>query len=239
MNENIYHQFEYLQIARGIFLMNSYVKLTNSERLILESYKSVLDGLSEYLGPAYELVLHSLEDLDHAAVKVINGHYSGRREGAPITDLALNMLTEIKESGDNHKNLIYFNRSAKGTPLRSATLPITGTGDRIIGLLCMNFYMDIPLHQYLDGIRTIVNGHDEIKETFASSTDELIYSALESARTEVMNNPRINASAENKEIVALLHEKNIFKLKDSVAKVADYLGISKNTVYLHLRNLTQ
>lgn len=219
--------------------MVEYVELTDTDRLILESYKSVLTGLSEYIGPAYELVLHSLEDLDHAAIKVINGHYSGRQEGAPITDLALKMLTEIRRSGSNHKNLIYFNRSHKGAPIRSATLPITGCNDKIIGLICINFYLSIPLHSYLDGIFKVDNGFSDIIETFASSTDELIFSTLEAAKNEVSNNPEIPTSLVNKEIISLLNERNIFKLKDSVPKVADLLGISKNTVYLHLRNLTQ
>ncbi|NLB10269.1 MAG: hypothetical protein GX834_04285 [Clostridiaceae bacterium] len=221
--------------------MDKNVDFTDVDRLILESYKSVLDGLSEYIGPAYELVLHSLEVLDHAVIKIINGHYSDRHEGAPITDLALDMLAEIKKSGSNHKNLVYFNRSKKGVPIRAATFPITGSGDKIIGLLCMNFYMDIPLNIYLENIlETAMNSHaHEIDETFASSTDELILSAVNTARAEIVNNPSISVSRYNREIVEVLNAKHIFDLKDAVVKVAKLLGISKNTVYLHLRNINK
>ena len=41
----------------------------------------------------------------------------------------------------------------------------------------------------------------------------------------------------NKEIIAILYQKDIFNLKNAVPKVAERLGLSKNTVYLHLRNL--
>ena len=61
---------------------------TETDFRILDSYKSVLDGLAAYLGDGYEIVLHSLHDLDHSVIKIINGHYTGRREGFPITDLA-------------------------------------------------------------------------------------------------------------------------------------------------------
>lgn len=217
--------------------MNPHVKLTGADRAILESYKSVLDGLAEYLGPGYEIVLHSLEDLDCSAVKVINGHYTGRREGAPITDLALQMLAKIEDSGSNHKNLVYFNRNKKGVPIRSATLPITGQGDKLIGLLCMNLYMDMPLNTFLDSITTIRSEESDVVETFASDADELIASMVDSARTQVMSNPGVSASNKNKEIIAILYQKNIFNLKDAVVKVAHQLGISKNTVYMHLRHL--
>lgn len=218
--------------------MRGYAKLTETDRKILNSYKSVLDGISEYLGPGYEIVLHSLEDIDRAAIKVINGHYTGRKEGAPITDLAIEMLSKIRKSGSGHKNLIYFNRNNKGTPIRAATIPITGENEQIIGLLCMNFYLDIPLHTYIDGIFKLNGSDADLIETFANSTDELIASNVESAKNEVFHNDQITVSNKNKEIISILHEKDIFQLKDSVSKVAGLLGISKNTVYLHLRNIS-
>ena len=67
------------------------VQFTPEDRLILDSYCQMLDGLAQYLGTGYELVLHSLEDLEHSAIRVMNSH-TGRSEGAPITELALTML---------------------------------------------------------------------------------------------------------------------------------------------------
>ena len=66
----------------------SNIVLTETDRAILSSYKRMCDGLSDYLGSGYEFVLHSLEDLDHSVIKIINGHYTSRKEGSPITDLA-------------------------------------------------------------------------------------------------------------------------------------------------------
>ena len=61
------------------------VQFTPEDRLILDSYCQMLDGLAQYLGTGYELVLHSLEDLEHSAIRVMNSH-TGRSEGAPITE---------------------------------------------------------------------------------------------------------------------------------------------------------
>ena len=219
--------------------MNRFAKLTDVDRLILESYKSVLEGLSEYLGNGYEMVLHSLEDIDRSAIKVINGHYSNRKKGAPLTDLAMEMLAKIKKSGDSRKNLIYFNRTKKGAQIRSATLPIVGSKNQIIGLLCINFYMDIPLYSFLSSIVKLNGNGSEIIETYASDTDELIISSVNNARTQALNDMSISASNKNKEIISILFYKGIFKLKDAVIKVAAYLGISKNTVYMHIRNLEE
>lgn len=123
--------------------------------------------------------------------------------------------------------------------MRSATFPIMGENDQIIGLLCINLHMEISLHDFLNGIMCIkdVEHTDNIVETYASSSDDLILSAIEEARVEVCNNPNILVTNRNKEIITLLHQRGIFRLKDSVLTVAHSLGITKNTVYLHLRKL--
>jgi predicted transcriptional regulator YheO len=41
----------------------------------------------------------------------------------------------------------------------------------------------------------------------------------------------------NKRIVTLLYHQGIFKLKNAVQRISGDLGISKNTVYLHIRSL--
>jgi predicted transcriptional regulator YheO len=70
--------------------------LSPADRLILDSYKATIDGLAAYYGDAFEIVLHDLTDLDHSIIKIANGFHSGRKEGAPITDLALSLLEEIR-----------------------------------------------------------------------------------------------------------------------------------------------
>ena len=56
-----------------------------------------MDGLALYLGEGYEFVLHSLEDLSHSVVKIINGHYSNRKPGAPITAFGLHLLRDLEQ----------------------------------------------------------------------------------------------------------------------------------------------
>ena len=160
-----------------------YIKLTTTEQLILNSYKKMIVSLGEYLGEGYEIILHSLENLQHSVIENVNGHYSGRKNGAPITDLALSMLSQLKEE-PSQPAVCYMNHSKKGVPLRSCTIPIAGEKERIIGLICINFYTDVPLS-------------------------------------------------------SLLYQRGIFNIKDAVLKVASLLGISKNTVYLHIRNLKE
>ena len=220
------------------------LKLTALDKKILHSYCQTLDGLSRYLGNGYEIVLHSLEDYEHSAIKVINGYHTGRTEGAPITDLALKMLEQIRREEENDHGVIYFSTNVKGEPLKSTTIPVKGEKDRIIGLLCINFYMNTTMADFFqnfavpvqtDSVGTLSTG--QIHETFSQNSSDLLDQTIQTVRQEVLMDSSISSSNKNKEIIFRLYQQGIFNLKDAVVTIADALGISKNTVYLHLRNL--
>lgn len=211
------------------------VKLTKTDRQILNSYIPVLDGLANYLSSCYELVLHSLEDYDHSVICIYNGEHTGRKVGAPITDLALKMLEQIEEG--HVDSLVYFSRNAKGEPLKSTTLAIRGEGNKVIGLLCINMYMNVPLIDMINSYvpDSALNSHS-FTETYTQNPDELIESTLEEEKLSVLSDSTILPSNKNKIIIERLYDKGIFQLKDSVIKVEKLMDISKNTIYMHIRN---
>lgn len=216
------------------------VPLSPRNKQILLSYIPVLDGLAEYLGSGYEIVLHSLEDFDHSAIKVIHGEHTGRTEGAPITDLALDMLERIQRQ--RHTNHIcYFTTNGKGDPLKSTTIIIRGVEGEPIGLLCINFYLNTPLS---DCISLLSANNDQRSEHFEQnpikeSLEDRVNRLVAHARTLVENDPHVLPSLRNREIIAILNDEGIFQIKESVALVAQALSISKGTVYLHLRTLRE
>ena len=211
------------------------IKLTKVDREILNSYITMIQGLAFYLGNGYEMVLHSLESFEHSVICIINGEHTGRKVGAPITDLALNMLDEISKGQEDY--ITYFSKNRKGEPLKSTTIAIRGDKGRIVGLFCINFYMNTPIHDILQTMLPVpAPPVNTPKENFAENSDELIETALEAVKNEIYADQSISASNKNKHIVYQLDERGIFNIKDAVVKVANLLGISKNTVYMHIRN---
>ncbi len=212
------------------------VKLTKTDRSILDSYLPVLQGLAAYLGSCYEVVLHSLEDYDHSVIGIINGEHTGREVGAPITGLALDMLGELSRGGG--ASTLYFSRNKKGEPLKSTAIAVRGGGGRIIGLICINLYLSSSL---CDVLAALTPGPMSAQsgvafENFAADAGEMIRSTLARVRARVLADGSIPPSNKNKVIVEELEQKGIFRLKDAVVIVAGQLGVSRNTVYMHLRN---
>lgn len=213
------------------------MKLTSVDKKILESYIPVLEGLADYLSDCFEFALHSLEDYEHSVICIINGHHTGRTVGAPITDLALRMLDEINRGHEGH--IVYFGHNTKGEPLKSSTIAIHGENGRIIGLLCVNMYLNAPLSGLLSsltpGYAASLTG-SSVSESFAQNTTDLIRTALEEEQQRVLNDGSILPSNKNRMIVEGLYDRGIFRIKEAVITVADMMGISKNTIYMHIRN---
>ena len=100
---------------------------------------------------------------------------------------ALKMLEDMEHS-EQKKPLTYFNRAKDGAIIKSVTTPILGDNDRIIGLMCINFHMDQPLHEYL---ATLVpdfkqeTGEPFITETFTQNVNDLITNTVVEVRNSV------------------------------------------------------
>ena len=212
------------------------VVFTAVDHLILNSYKTLVDGLAEYMGNGCEIVLHSLEDLERSVIKIVNGEHTCRKEGAPITDLALSMLSRI-ELENRSGAISYLTHNRKGEPLKACTILIRGEKGKIIGLLCINYYLNTPLSVLLEGLVKETTQSMPVRENFASSTEQLVQHAVADATQKIQQCSDIIPSAKNKAIVEELERQGIFKMKDAVILVAQAMEISKNTVYLHLRNL--
>ncbi|MCI8628893.1 MAG: hypothetical protein HFE57_05220 [Firmicutes bacterium] len=221
-------------------MKNPTVILTENDKIILESYKNIADGLGDFLGSGCEIVIHSLESLDSSIIKIVNENHSGRMVGAPITDVALSVLTKLEENKEQ-KFITYFAKNKKGEQIKSSISAIYGERDRIIGLFCINFFLNTSLFEFVNSFVNTNTQENEnnISENFVDNAEDLMIGALEEVKKIVYNDLSISSSNKNKEIVYLLYQRGIFNLKDSVITISNHLGISKNTVYMHLRNINK
>lgn len=222
--------------GRGRHLMKR-IALTKQDRLILESYKSTVLALASYLGDAYEIILHSLENPEHSVIQIANGFHTGREVGAPITDLGIYWLEKIQSGSEKTNQFSYFSKNKLGEPLKSSTIAIRGAGDKIIGLLCINFYLGTPAINLISDLfpqETSVFA----TENFATSPDT-VENELKNACEQVRLNSSVPVSQQKKEVIRILYHRKVFDIKNSVEQVANALDISINTVYFHLRNLAK
>lgn len=186
-------------------------------------------------GEYTEVVLHSLDTNSACIVKIANGHVTGRQLGAPITNLALLKLKKGKDVSEP-----YMTKSPTGKMLRSTTTIVRNPSGNPIGLLCINFDINAPMQSFLKNMFFPGSFPSDLHlspEIFAQNMDETIESTIETVKNDVWNEKTISPSKRNREIVIKLHELGIFKYKESILLVACVLEISKDTIYLYLREM--
>lgn len=213
------------------------ITLSSSEQQTLAALRPITVGLGNYLGNGCEVALYRLDD-PIRVVEVANGFHSGLTVDSPAPAFLKSMLENLAPG--EHSSHCFFTRNRQGTQLKVSIITIQGDSpDRRIGALCLAFYMDQSLSEFG---RTWFNGctADDLSNPsggFAPGIDALIIETTLEVRDQVMADPSVNASSKNRVIIANLAKRGVFKAKESVVTVAKTLGISRNTVYLHLRNL--
>lgn len=209
---------------------------TEQDHNILNSYKAVVDGLASLIGNHCEIVLHSLADLQHSAICIANGHNTKRKVGSPITDLALKSLHNLQSDSVSKP---YFTKAKGNGLMKSVTIAIRNPQQRIIGLLCININLDVPVSQFLQTFMPISQESEPSAVNFASSVEDLVAQTLEHTIEEISADRQVANNNKNRQIVMSLFEKGIFDIKDAINQVAERLNISRHTVYLYIRQIKQ
>ena len=214
--------------------LNDKQPFTDEDRTIINSYKAVVDGVSALIGEHCEIVLHSLEDIEHSAICIANGHNTNRQVGSPITDLALRSLRNMQSESVSKP---YFTRTKGSVLMKSVTIAIRNKAQRIIGLLCININLDVPISQFVQAFMPTEKTEETSAVNFASSVEDLVNQTIEKTIEEVNTDRMVANNTKNRQIVLSLYEKGIFDIKDAINLVAERLDISHHTVYLYIRQI--
>jgi len=213
------------------------IRINKSDKAILHSLETVVEGIAAAFGTNCEVVLHSLEDLGHSCVKIANSYITGRKIGSPLTDFAMKRL---EESDSLRSDVIgsYYGETDDGRPLRSVTVLIRNTSGKPIGFLCINIDLSISLSDFIKEFSPIggLVSSENIVERFPSSVDELVGKTVEAVMCGVNSRRDVSSHDKNKVIVQELHRRGMFDVKGVIDIVAKEMGISRYTVYNYLRD---
>ena len=180
-------------------------------------------------------------------IAIANSHISGRKLGAPLTNMSLSILRDKSyERMDYH--LHYCSINVNGKDLRSSTFFIKDSGE-LIGLLCINFdssrYRELSA-RVMDlcgslltpgapsGTHLIVeNDEHTYPSSIAGATASIVSSVIADYPVPV---DRLTQD-EKMEIMDALNRKGVFLLKGSVSHVARELHSSEASIYRYLGKL--
>jgi predicted transcriptional regulator YheO len=208
---------------------------------ILAQFVPAVKGIAKMFGDRCEVILHDISDLEHSVVMIENSHVTGRKIGAPVTDLGLYFLqSDIFKDTDYVAN--YQTESKGGKKLKSTSIFIRDKNRKIVGFLCINFAIDELLklnqevadfcvaHKDIDQIKTV----EESDESFTNTLDALFAKVFAKAVREI-GKPVEKMQKEDKvEMVSYLYKRGAFLVNGTLAEVASRLNVSRYTIYNYL-----
>ena len=221
---------------------------------LLQQYIKLTEFLGLALGPDYEVALHDLANKDHSIIAIANSHISGRKLGAPLTNMALSILRDKSyERMDYH--LHYYSINVNGKDLRSSTFFIKDNG-KLIGLLCINFgdsrYRAISDHilklchpdLFVTDVlaQPLPESEDDISarsspEKFRNSADAVALDAINRELERMGVTPEQLTPEKWLQVIAALEAGGLFLLKGAVKSAAASLHCSPASVYRYITQI--
>ena len=218
---------------------------------ILHNYSLLVTFLGQVLGPSYEIALYDLRNGSNTIIALSNNHITGRSLGAPLSDLALEMLTSHAYEQMPFK----INGSAfttkKNKLLRTSTFFIKDEHEVLVGMLCILFDDSayIELSQKLLELchpdlfisshtpAPILQATGRVDEQIPLTLSELIEETLRKISPDKQIAPYQLSAKEKKRVVEALADRGVFAIKGAVKEVAAVLHSSEPTIYRYLNQL--
>jgi len=214
---------------------------------VITAIERVVGDLQKALGPNAEVVLHDLDNLGEGVI-AISGNLTGRKVGAPPTNLLLRLL---KTGNTNHNLINYRTVAPDGCKLRSSTVFLHNSQGRAVGCLCFNFDIThtVALKELLEnelGVqpRRLWNENvveelfeRSIEETFEQNIEDTLQKAIDDAVNSCGQPVEGFSKSDRVKLVKVLDEKGIFLIKNSASIVADKLSVSRATIYNYINQV--
>ncbi|MBN2656229.1 MAG: PAS domain-containing protein [Spirochaetales bacterium] len=210
------------------------------DHAILKGVKSVMKGIAFIYGNNCEVVLHSMETSDRPIIAIENKHVSGRDVGEPMSDFVFKLLEDMSKADEPFINF-FKNTTLSKNELKSCTTLIRNSNNIIIGALCINMDLSIPVQEFFkDFLQADSDKYSGTKTAeYRQSTRELIDSSISLALEEVNKQRGMSSTERNKAVICELYKKGIFSVKKGVEITAEELGISRFTVYNYLKAIKE
>gem|GEM_PF-380271 len=217
--------------------VNSYpvmAKITEDQQ-IFENLRATADAVQALFGPNCEVTIHDMANLKKSLV-YIKGDVTGRKPGAPATNLLVKLLQQSSDQdGHNHN---YKSVTADGRCLKSTTTIIKNSKGKAVAALCINLdttsYFN-AIHTLLPFIHDLETGIYPSKETFANSAEDAVRTLFGQAVDDIGTQPGAMSIDEKTRFIKTMKDNGVFQFKGAVEEVSRLMDVTKCTVYNYLK----
>jgi predicted transcriptional regulator YheO len=207
-----------------------------TETYLVSELQRIADGVNATVGDGLcECVIHDFREPVHSIIW-IRGNVTRRTTGGTMSQIGLAMMAE----GDNAKDMInYITRTRDGKILKSSTLALRDADGHVFGCFCINLditslaAVEKTLRNFLSGEETQVLSNIQFTNNIADVFQVMIDEAIQQIG---LSGPLLDVS-QRQELVRMLDQRGFFGIRRSTPVLADYLGVSRVTIYNYLNEV--
>lgn len=203
------------------------------DTVLLEQLDHIAKGLAETLSPFCEVVVHDLTHPENAIMAIYN-NLSERKVGEPATELG---LARIQDRDFPQVIANYANAFRDGRRAKSTSIGIRGARGDYVAALCLN--VDLTLFNNLQSAInefTKVDMQEPLMESLSPANVEALHGAIDQFAARRSKTPRSLKADERKALVKELKTAGFMDMRRAVDTVGAYLGVSRSTIYVDVRD---
>ncbi|WP_068471460.1 helix-turn-helix transcriptional regulator [Candidatus Protochlamydia phocaeensis] len=200
----------------------------------LRIYQPLIEALVKLFHPFVEVAVH---DLKAGKIVALYHNISQRKVGDPTP------LQELRIETSQFPAYFepYYKRNWDGRPLKCTSITIRDQQQEAIGLICFNvdtrFFQEA--RQLLNVFLNVKDEGENPIELFGGDSQEQIQQFIQHYLHEHhLALSHLNRQ-QKKEMVLYLYAKGIFNYKNAIPSVAQYLKLSRASIYNYLKGLEE
>lgn len=214
------------------------INKTTEQEQIFKNLTQIADSVHALFGPNCEVVIHDLSNLQRSLV-YMKGDVTGRKVGAPATDLLAKLIQQGTRKDDHKHN--YKSVTADGRCLKSSTSIIKDSNGNAVAAFCIN----LDTTEYFNAIQSLLpfihdleTGIYPSKENFSDSAGDTVRTLFVRAVEEIGVQPASMSIDEKTRFIEKMKKNGAFQFKGAVEQVAELMDVTKCTVYNYLKKVT-
>ena len=213
-------------------------KINQSQnREILEHYVKVGEVIAEMFAPNLEVIIHDLQTPEHSIIAIFNNHITGRKIGDGTSDIGYKKLED--ELPDKIVN--YNNQSPSGSDLKSSSLTIRNSDDKIIGSMGLNFDLSsfVNIKEFLEMFTETftLDNLPKREEFFMWSVKDEIQQALNKYIASHHLQGKVLNRKDKLNVVAFMKKEGHINKKGAISILSEMLAITRPTLYKYIKEV--
>jgi predicted transcriptional regulator YheO len=203
-----------------------------SKEEFFDFLKKMASLIADTFGNSCEVAISDLNSPESTIIEIINNHVTGRSVGDPLVPQA---LERIRNSADGY--YINYRDSKSGKALKTST--VTFENKDLNVAFCINYdCADFEkLNFFLSNFLAMQTEDSSISIT--GSYAPVIEDAVREGIAVVGKPVRFMNKKDRLQVIEYIESRGVLKMQKGVQAVAQYLGISRYTVYNYLNELNE